>query len=241
MQIVTFSGSLKNILQSTIYGECDMKNVELNSMLYQRRMLGLMCALLVPSAVLFGLFGIDTNPPHWYKSVSETFFANSNICMIGLLFSTAVFFLSYRGYDWRDRLIAIIQAIMCFGVIAFPTDTPGTPERIGLFNLTQATSTVIHNISAFTLFFCFGINILLLFTLSGNEMTEQKKLRNTVYRICGSGILVCLVLQLTYSLTNLFSFIPNWFPFTMINEFFILEFFAFAWIVKSESIKYFND
>lgn len=235
------SGSLKSILQSTIYGECEMKNVELNSMLYQRRMLGLMCALLVPSAVLFGLFGKDTNPPHWYKSVSETFFANSNICMIGLLFSTAVFFLSYRGYDWRDRLMAIIQAVMCLGVISFPTDTPGTPERIGLFNLTQATSTVIHNISAFTLFFCFGINILFLFTLSGNEMTQQKKLRNTIYRICGSGILVCLVLQLLYSLTNLFSFIPDWFPFTMINEFWILEFFAFAWIVKSESIQYFND
>lgn len=231
----------ENILQSTTYGKYEMKNVELNSMLYQRRMLGLMCALLAPSAVLFGLFGKDTNPPHWYKSISETFFANSNICMIGLLFSTAVFFLSYRGYDWRDRLLAMIQAVMCLGVIVFPTDTIGAPEKLGLFQLPMATSSILHNISAFVLFFCFGINILLLFTLSGNEMTQQKKLRNTIYRICGSAILFCLVLQLLYSLTNFFSWIPDWFPFTMINEFWILEFFAFAWIVKSESIKYFND
>ena len=132
-------------------------NTELNSMLYQRRMLGLMCALLAPSAVLFGLFGYETNPPHWYKSISETFFANSNICMIGLLFATAVFFFSYRGYDWRDRLISVIQAVMCLGVISFPTDTIGAPEKVGLFNLPQATSSIIHNISAFTLFFAFVI------------------------------------------------------------------------------------
>lgn len=218
-----------------------MKNVELNSMLYQRRMLGLMCALLAPSAVLFGLFGKDTNPPHWYKSISETFFANSNICMIGLLFSTAVFFLSYRGYDWRDRVMSIAQAITCLGVIVFPIYTIGAPDYLGLFNLSAKTSSILHYISSFVLFFCFGINILFLFTLSGNEMTGAKKVRNMIYRICGIGILVGLVLQLLYSLTSFFSWIPDWFPFTMINEFFMLEFFAFAWIVKSESIQYFND
>ena len=199
------------------------------TMLLQRKILGILCAVLTPSCILFGLLG--DNLPYWYCSVSATYYANSKICMIGLLAATSVFFFSYKGYDWKDRLLSCIQAVAALGVIVFPCSTPMAPERTGLFNLSVNTSHIFHCISACTLFFAFATNIMFLFTL-GNNTNEQKRKRNIIYRVCG-GIIYAICL---WELVAGFLPIPQWFPLTMIDETIMLEAFAVAWLVKSESV-----
>lgn len=217
-------------------------NTELKSMLHQRFALGILCALLVPSCILFGLLGVHLgiNPEGWYMSISDTYYANSKMCMIGLLFATGVFFFSYKGYDWRDRLCSLIQSLACMGIIAFPCTGPDSTSRVGLFGAIATESSKIHCFFAALLFVTFAINVLFLFTLGKGEPTKQKKVRNTIYRVCGIIIVTFIIIQ-SLTATVLAKYIPAWLPMTLINEFFMLEAFAFAYIVKSEAIKKFND
>ena len=203
------------------------------TMLLQRRILGILCACLAPACIIFGLFG--DNLPLWYCSISATYYANSKMCMIGLLFATGVFFFSYKGYDWKDRLLSIIQAVSSWGIVMFPCETPAIPERVGLFNLPVPVSHVIHCIFASVLFISFAVNIAFIFTL-GNSNNPMKKKRNFVYRICAIVMAVFIVLQ---GISGFLKFIPEWFPLTLINEAVILEAFAVAWLVKSGM--FFND
>lgn len=216
-----------------------MKDVQRESMMFQRRMLGILCLLLAPSSILFGLFGLDSNLPYWYKSISATYYANSKPFMIGLLYAISVFFAAYRGYDWKDRLCAIIESISAIGIVLFPCATDGLPEHVGTFHLLVSTSNMFHCIFAAVLFITFTFNVLVLFRLSGPEPSEKKKLRNKVYLICGIIMAVFLILQsLCVPIGNI---LPKWFPFTWMNEFFMLEAFGFAYLVKSEAIAKLND
>ena len=217
-------------------------NTELKSMLHQRFALGILCAALAPACILFGLIGVrlGTNAPNWYMSISDTYYANSKMCMIGLLFATGVFFFTYKGYDWKDRLCSLVQAFCCMGIVAFPCKGPDADARVGLFSAVARESNKIHLFLAALLFVTFAINVLCLFTLGKGEPTAQKKRRNLVYRICGIVIVAFIVIQ-ALCVTVLKGRIPSWLPTTLINEFFMLEAFAFAYIVKSEAIKSFND
>lgn len=207
--------------------------------LFQREMLGVLCALLAPACIIFGFLGIDYNLPGWYKSISATYYASSNICMVGLLFSTAVFFAGYSGYDWRDRLLSAIQSVSALGIIVFPCKTPGVPPNVGIFQLPVDTSNTIHCTFAAVLFLAFAFNIFFLFTLGGSD-TEMKKVRNKIYRICGTIIFVFCILQAVESVF-LTDFFPSWFPLTLLNEFVMLEAFAVAWLVKAEAVSSLND
>jgi len=208
--------------------------INIDHMNFQRKCLGVLCALLAPSCILFGLLG--DNLPGWYKSISATYYANSKICMIGLLFATSVFFLTYKGYDKWDTIFAFIQGLSCLGVILFPCNTPGIPDKVGLFNLPISMSMKLHCVSAGVLFVCFGLMILFLFT-KGDINNEMKRKRNKVYYVCGTVIFIgCLGMTLQKYIPY-----PSWFPYTWLMEFIMLEAFAVAWIVKSESIKVLND
>lgn len=215
-----------------------MKEVQRESMMYQRKALAILCLLLAPSCLLFGLFGLNQNLPGWYMSISATYYASSKVFMIGLLYAISVFFISYTGYDWKDRVVAIIEAISALGVVVFPCSTPGIPNNVGLFNLPVAVSHIIHCICASVLFITFDFNVLVLFRKSGPEPTEKKKLRNKIYLACGIVIAVFIILQ---GLSGKFTFIPKWFPTTWFNEFIMLEAFGFAYLVKSEAISKLND
>lgn len=215
-----------------------MKEVQRESMMYQRKTLAILCMLLAPSCLLFGLFGLEQNLPGWYKSISATYYASSKMFMIGLLYAISVFFISYRGYDWKDRTVAIIEAITALGIVIFPCNSPDIPAKVGLFSLPVSVSNIFHCICASALFITFDFNVLFLFRLSGPEPTEKKKLRNKIYLACGIIIAIFMVLQ---GLSGLFTFIPVWFPTTWFNEFIMLEAFGFAYLVKSEAISKLND
>ncbi len=211
----------------------------MNTLKFQQRVLGFLCLILPYSAILFGLFGIGkSNLPHWYFSISETYFSSSANCMIGLLFSTAVYFFCYQGYDWRDRLASCVSAVCCLGVISFPTYTIQVPQYIGLFALTPNVSNMFHMTSAGGLFLTFALNIILLFT-KGNSNTTQKKKRNILYYVCGSVILAGLVVE-SLGHAWFFALVPD-VPVTMIDETIMLTAFSIAWLTKSGLFKFLND
>ena len=66
-------------------------------------------------------------------------------------------------------------------------------------------------------------------------MTERKRIRNVIYRICGWGMIGLEALLVVLILLGA----PGWV--VMIIEILLLQFFGFAWLVKGEFFPCFND
>lgn len=98
---------------------------------------------------------------------------------------------------------------------------------VGTFNLPANISGIIHNISAIGFFGLLAYNSLFLFTLSSGNMTEKKKKRNIIYRVCGIGMTVALAAIVPVSILNIWGGI--WFI-----EAIALAFFGISWLTKSE-------
>lgn len=210
--------------------------VEKKQYIMQRRIIGFMVILLAPLSVLFGLIGCKTNPSGWWYSISATYYANSKIIMIGIITISAFFFCTYKGYDWRDRVVNLISGIGLFGILVFPCYIEGY-TNVGLFNLSVAVSDKIHSALALIAFLGFFVNEMFIFTLNNGEITKEKKRRNLIYRICSCGVLVAAIL---IALGNFPSVkMPK-------NTVWIAELVAlvpcgFAWLVKGEALSFLND
>jgi hypothetical protein len=191
---------------------------------YQRFMLGIICGLLPVLCLLFGLLGgmVGINNPEWYVSISATYFANSNMCMIGALCLCAFFLFTYQGYDLGDKVLTTISGISALLIVACPCSAMGTAAYLGLFALPAAISNVIHAIAAAALFLAFALMILTQFTKGGRSR------RNIIYYICGVIMLLAMGVVAIGMFVN---FVPYM---TMICEFIMLEAFAIAWIIKSD-------
>lgn len=210
----------------------------------QQKILGILCILLPILSVGFGIVGWLTgvNPTTWFNSISDTYYANSKMMMIGLLCACGIYFWAYKGYDKWDNITTCISAITAFMIVAFPCYSEaegliGTKQ--GLFCLPIEVSQYVHNISALVLYTTFGIQVLR-FRKHGESMTFMKKVRNEIYLCCFILMVVgtCIVLS--------HSFIPvikeprfDWF--TLLGETFLQIGFGFAWLVKGECIKFLND
>ena len=207
-------------------------------MVFQKRILGLLGFFLVPCAIGFGLLGDNSaiENPKWWYSISMTYYANSQICMIGVLFSMAVLFLSYVGYNTSDKILTIISGLSALGIIVFPCGHDGI-EITGLWGLACDTSFKIHCTCASVMFVSFAIMVGYNFTRSGNgeQMTDEKKLRNKIYQICACVIVVFMVNQVLAATCGY----PGYW--TLINEAIMLWAFSFAWLVKAEFFTKFND
>lgn len=214
-----------------------LKNVEKRHYIWQRRMIGVFVLLLAPLSVLFGLIGAKYNPAGWWHSISDTYYSNSSIIMVSIVAIASFFFCTYAGYDWRDRVINLISGLGFFGLLVFPCGTEALAgTRVGLFCLPIEISGPIHLTFAFIAFGGFFVNEMFLFTLSENEITDGKKKRNRVYRICACSMFVAFALIL---MNNFFDFMPA-------NTIWIAEFIALtgcgiAWLVKGEALKFLND
>jgi len=230
--------------------EITTKNTKKSLMLFQKEMLGILGFLLVPCAILFGLLG-DHNPETWWNSISMTYYANSNICMIGVLFSMSVLFFSYYGYDASDKILSFVAGAAALGILVFPCGHEGLPcnevgdnltgavecvKRTGILDLEIGLSFKIHCLCACVLFIDFAIMTGYSFTKSSSEdLSDKKKLRNKIYKICSGIIIVFMVNQVVTSITGA----PGWW--TLINEFVMLLAFSFAWLVKAEFFNSLND
>lgn len=189
----------------------------------QRFLLAIICGLLPIACLLFGLLGEITgiNNPNWYVSISATYFANSNMCMIGALCLCAFFLFTYQGYDLGDKVFTSIAAVAALLIVACPCSASGTGEHLGLLALPSGISNSIHNVSAAVLFVSFALMILTQFTKGGH------KRRNIIYYVCG---IIMLAAMLVLVLGMFFDFAPYM---VMICETVMLEAFAVAWIIKS--------
>lgn len=206
------------------------------TMNYQRKMLALFGLLLPILAPLVGFIAYDKNGPTFWYSISATFYASSNIFMIGTLAIFAFFLWTYKGYDIGDSLTCKFSALMALGILVFPCNCEAAGATTGVLNFPSTVSHNIHCVIAGLLFASFAYMIGARFTKSDRAIvfTEGKRKRNTVYYVCAIIIVAFMWLQ---AITSLFHI--GWF--TIINEAFMLWAFSFAWAVKADCFRWFDD
>ena len=188
----------------------------------QRFWLGVLCGALPILCVLFGVLSCTYggNDISVLYSISDTYYSNHKIIMIGVLLTAAGFLFCYEGYDLGDRLWTILAAIGAAGVAAFPCSGPDA--YVGLFSVPNSVCWILHYIFAFLTFGSLALMTLTQFT----KGTDKK--RNIIYTVCSIIMLLAIVMIPVSGWIGM----PDWS--TMLFEFIHLEAFAVAWFTKSK-------
>lgn len=130
------------------------------------------------------------------ESISATYYVPECVTpFMGILVSSSVILMCYKGYDLQDDIILTLSGIMGLGICLFPTVT-NQFDYVGTFHLPVATSANLHNIFAIIFFALLSYNSFFLFTKGDATPTKNKKIRNIIYRVCAVGMLASFSIML---------------------------------------------
>ena len=217
-------------------------NTEKSLMLSMRRLIGFGLVLMCPLCLLWvKLFGQQYQ--NWAESFSMFYWNSSRPIYLVMLSITAIFNILYKGYDWKDRVLNITVGIALLVLVFIPVANPfvlnTNPDfRYNLLpNIPNETSRWIHRSATFVVIIGYVINILFLFTKNSGEITEKKRVRNIIYRVCGIGTIILFIFQTLIAL----QIIPVPSKFFIYPEVLTFILIGFCWLVKGEALVYFND
>ena len=128
------------------------------------------------------------------SSISSTYYTHAGAIFMIILGSCSVFLMFYDGYDKTDDILNTIAGIFGLMICLFPCSTRA--ERVGTFQVPVEASSTMHNISAVVFFIILAYVSLFQFTKSDGDMTEKKKKRNAIYRVCGVGMVASFAILL---------------------------------------------
>lgn len=200
-----------------------------------RNYVGLL-GMILPWLALYSA-GIAEHPDDtWWWSISATYYQSP--ALVGVLTAASIVLMTYDGYSLIDNVVTTTSGVFGLGIVLFPCDVSWISGKVGFFQLPIGTSSKIHCFCAASFFILLAFNSLFLFTKTdaGSLMSEEKKVRNKIYVVCGIGMLVFMILQ-TVSVSV--SWLKGYW--TMINEIFLLQFFGISWLVKGGAVKFLND
>ena len=154
----------------------------------------------------------------------------SSLLFEGIVFTTGIFLICYRGYDVKDFWITTVSGIMALLLTLFPTSAINY-DSINFIGLHTNVTQWIHQVSAILFFTGLAFMEICQFTKTNMEiMTTKKKIRNVIYRTCGIGMLSIIIICGAINFLFKTSYI------LYIGEGIGLELFGIAWLVKGETI-----
>lgn len=159
------------------------------------------------------------------QSISSTYYTNAGAVFMIILGADSVFLMFYDGYDKKDDILNTIAGIFGLLICLFPCWTDA--EKVGTFQVPVGVSATIHNISAVVFFVILAYVSLFQFTKSNGNMTEKKKKRNVIYRVCGVGMIASFSILL----------LPSFYIQVWLTEMFALTFFSVSWWTKANAYK----
>ena len=190
-----------------------------------RRAVGVVGALLPTVLLLAGLIAWGGLRP----SISDYHGTGLRDVFVGLLCAVGVFLFSYQGFRrgaQKDYYAGPLAGLCAVAVAFFPN---------------TGRTTTVHFVSAALFFVILAFTTLVLFTRSDKPKERQpkgKRRRNVVYRVCGWGILACLVLIGVYKglLEGDSAGLDGASPVFWL-EAVAIWFFAASWLVKGETLR----
>ena len=140
------------------------------------------------------------------------------------------------GYDKQDDIVCSIAGLFGIGICLFSCGIKDLIERwtelveldrVGTFQIVPTASGIIHTICAIGFFMLLAYNSIFLFTKTGGIMTENKKKRNIIFRVCGIGMVVSFIAIIPIS-------IFEWWGGIWTVEAIALTFFGISWLTKAD-------
>ena len=164
------------------------------------------------------------------SSISATWFTNACTAFMIILGSASILLICYKGYQVIDDILLTCSGVFGLGVCLFPCYVDGAPARYGTFMLPGNVSDIIHTICAALLFTLLAVNSFFLFTKTDdkNNMTNKKKIRNIIYRVCGIGMVAVYLMFL----------LPDFYIKVWLIETIALFFFGVSWLTKANRYKF---
>ena len=129
-------------------------------------------------------------------SISATWYTNACTPFMIILGSASILLICYKGYAKVDDILLTCSGIAGLGICLFPCAIRAVRGKVGTFMVESTTSNIIHCICAVIFFALLAYNSFFLFTKSSGEMTQKKKARNIIYRVCGVGMIASFALLL---------------------------------------------
>ena len=191
--------------------------------------------MLLPIIVLVLCIIFQCVPGHVLPdSISQTYYFEPTITPFMIILGAAsILLMCYRGYEKIDEVINTLTGIAGLCICLFPCSNPEMyemgliPDYVGTFQLPVVISGWIHNISAVVFFGLLAYNVLFLFTKSSGELTENKRKRNLIYKICGIGMMVALLAIVVVAIFEIWAG-------TWLVEAVALFFFGIAFLTKAD-------
>ena len=160
------------------------------------------------------------------SSISATYYTHAGAVFMIILGACSVFLMFYDGYGKTDDILNTVAGTFGLLICLFPCWT--NAERVGTFQTPVAISSAIHNISAVVFFVILAYVSLFQFTKSDGNMTEKKKKRNVIYRVCGVGMVASFGILL----------LPSFYIRVWLTEMLALSFFGISWLTKANAYKW---
>lgn len=159
-------------------------------------------------------------------SISATYYTHACPPFMIILGVASIFLMYYDGYDKTDDVLNTTAGIFGLLICLFPCWT--NKELVGTFQTPVEISAAIHNIAAMVFFGILSFVSLFQFTKTNGNMTEKKKARNVIYRVCGVGMIGSFALLL----------LPDFYIKIWLVEAVALFFFSISWLTKANAYKW---
>jgi hypothetical protein len=175
---------------------------------------------LPPLVVAWGLALHGSLQP----SISAYYDWRTRDLLVGILFTIAWFFFSYRGYGKADDRAGNVACVAALGVAIFPTHGSQLDHHL-------------HTVFSALLFLTLTYFCLFLFIKTDPKRppTRRKLARNRVYRICGGLMIGCMVAIALHNLLGVPEWLASLKPVLWL-EWTLLWAFGVAWLVKGEMV-----
>lgn len=229
---------LTKVIQSA--AEPETEAPELISYRTLRRAVGWL-GVLIPVILIGGgyFFGdCKTIQP----SISHYYYTNVRDLFVATLCGVSLFLFCYRGWSKMDSRCANLAGFFGILLVLFPTNVIGTAgdyyfcqQRIVSFTNVPYHN-IIHLTSAALFFLTLAFISIFLFTKSNrapSKRTDEKKIRNRIYQICGAIMIGCIVSIGIYFFVGK-SEEEN--PTTLVLESIALLAFGISWLTKGQVI-----
>ncbi|RPH30308.1 MAG: hypothetical protein EHM93_16015 [Bacteroidales bacterium] len=182
-------------------------------------------------------------------SISQYYYTRMGSYLTGTLCAVGLFLIAYKGYPGEnDSKFCNFAGACAFGVAFIPMqlnvgDVP-CPDCIVFFTQGDHWWRIFHFVSAGLLFLTMAYMSYFKFTLSNEETVSKgtkKYTRNTIYKICGIIIFICILFLLVYNIIKHFNPDIKINTLTFFLESVMLIAFGTSWLVKGEGVSFLND
>lgn len=197
-----------------------------------RKSIGWLSVTLSPAMLLGNYFLADCS--YIQQSISDYYYTVTGNLLVGMFCCMALFLISYKGYpgEQLDEWLTTIAGILALGAAFIPTNEPLIKSCAIIHLPWDTTRSLTHNLLASLFFIMLALISMLLFTKGRGEPTPQKIKRNRVYIICGSiMLLVIIVVPIYHQLVKAY---PAWEKYKLVFwlETLAMTAFGISWLVK---------